>query len=272
MHKKILFTDLDGTLLNDRKEITPGCQAAIDETLERGHIIVLSTGRPLASALILARRLNLIREGCFAFAFNGAQIYDLYHEKTIYGKGLPLKVIPPIFRAAAKMRLHIQTYDDESIFSEHETDALKTYSAIHGLPVRIVPDIGAALKQSPYKLLAIDYQDHEKLLRFQEEILPGYANLLDSFFSDDCLLEMVPVGISKGFAVRWLCEYLAVPLEYSVAAGDAQNDIPMLQAAHVGAVMRNAFPGVAGYGDYITQADNNNDGVAEIIRRFILSD
>lgn len=67
-----------------------------------------------------------------------------------------------------------------------------------------------------------------------------------------------------------MCRYLGIPLENSVAAGDAQNDVEMLQTAHIGAVMCNAFPGIAEYGDYVTQADNNHSGVAEIIRKFIL--
>ena len=71
-------------------------------------------------------------------------------------------------------------------------------------------------------------------------------------------------------AVRWMCDHLGIPIENSVSAGDAQNDIEMLQAAHVGAVMCNAFPGIQEYGDYVTEHDNNHDGVAEIIRKFIL--
>ena len=67
-----------------------------------------------------------------------------------------------------------------------------------------------------------------------------------------------------------MCDYLGIPLANSVAAGDAQNDIPMLEAAHIGAVMANAFPEIAAHGNYVTTADNNHDGVAEIIRKFIL--
>lgn len=91
-------------------------------------------------------------------------------------------------------------------------------------------------------------------------------------FSLDCYQEIVPEGISKGFAVRWFCDYLGIPIENSVAAGDAQNDVEMLKAAHVGAVMCNAFPGIAEYGNYVTEHDNNHDGVAEIIHKFILKD
>lgn len=272
MSKKILFTDLDGTLLNDQKEITPGNQDAIDEALSRGHVIVISTGRPLASARVQARRLGLIREGCYAITFNGAQIYDMYHEKTVYGKSIPMSVVPPVFRAAAQMQLHIQTYNDNCILCERETAALKEYARINGLSYQIFPNIGDALTEAPYKLIAIDFQNPEKLVQFQKQILSGYRDSLDSFFSNDYFLEIVPTGISKGFAVRWMCDYLDIPLECSVAAGDAQNDIPMLEAAHVGAVMCNAFPGITKYGNYVTQADNNHDGVAEIIHRFILKD
>lgn len=272
MHRKILFTDLDGTLLNDQKEITPGNQAAIDEALLRGHIIVICTGRPLASARIQARRLGLTREGCYAITFNGAQIYDTFHGKTVYGRSIPRQIVPPLFHTAAQMGIHIQTYNDTGILSEHETPALKKYAKICGLSYEILPDIGQALSEEPYKLLAINFQEPEKLHRFQKEVLVQYRDSLDSFFSNDNYLEIVSTGISKGFAVEWMCRYLNIPLEDSVAAGDAQNDIPMLQAAHVGAVMRNAFPGIADYGSYVTQSDNNHDGVAEIIHRFILED
>ena len=80
------------------------------------------------------------------------------------------------------------------------------------------------------------------------------------------------MSLAKGFAVRWFCDYLGIPIENSVAAGDAQNDVEMLKAAHVGAVMCNAFPGIAEYGNYVTEHDNNHDGVAEIIHKFILKD
>ena len=85
MDTRILFTDLDGTLLDDSKKITPGNQTAIDEALAQGHKIVISTGRPLAGAWAQAEKLGLTKEGCYAITYNGGQIYDSYHRKTIYG-------------------------------------------------------------------------------------------------------------------------------------------------------------------------------------------
>ena len=272
MERRILFTDLDGTLLNDKKEITPGNQAAIDEALAKGHIIVISTGRPLASARIQAERLGLTKKGCYAITYNGAQIYDTYHQKTVYGKGLPQNIVKPLFDAAASRGIHIQTYNDTHILSEHENFEIKKYSQVIGIPYKIVENVDAALTTDPYKLIAINYESHDKLVEYKQNVLSDYEGTLDSFFSNDNFLEIVPTGISKGFAVHWMCSHLGVPLENSVAAGDAQNDIAMLEAAHVGAVMCNAFPGIAEHGNYVTRADNNHDGVAEIIHRFILRD
>lgn len=271
METKILFTDLDGTLLDDNKEITPGNQNAIDAALAQGHKIVISTGRPLASARIQAEKLGLTKEGCYAITYNGGQIYDTYHKKTIYGKTLPSSLVTPLFQEAHARNLHIQTYSDTYILSEFDTAALHRYAKVNGLPFQIVNPISHTLTADPFKLIAIDYDDHEKLLSFQKEVLSQYSEILDSFFSNDYFLEIVPVGISKGFAVRWMCNFLGIPLENSVAAGDAQNDIAMLEAAHVGAVMCNAFPGIAEHGNYVTNADNNHDGVAEIIHKFILN-
>lgn len=272
MTRRILFTDLDGTLLNDEKVITPGNQTAIDEALAKGHIIVISTGRPLASALMQAEKLGLVKEGCFAITYNGSQIYDIYHRKTVYGKALSRTLVKPLFQEAAKRSLYIQTYDTTHILTESSTPELQAYTRHIQIPYRIVEDIGEALTEDPYKLIAIDLNSHQKLLDFQSEVLSAYQDALDSFFSNDAYLEIVPRGISKGFAVQWMCEFLGIPLENTVAAGDAQNDIAMLEAAHVGAVMRNAHPDISRHGNYVTKADNNHDGVAEIIHRFILKD
>ena len=86
---RILFTDLDGTLLNDQKKVTSQTQKAIDNALAAGHKIVITTGRSLASGLTYAKETGFIKEGCYVIAFNGGQIYDPFHKKTIYGKTIP---------------------------------------------------------------------------------------------------------------------------------------------------------------------------------------
>ncbi len=268
--KKILFTDLDGTLLNDEKQISAGNQAAIDEALAKGHAIVISTGRSLPSALSLAERLGFSGEGCYVIAWNGGEIYDLYRRKTICSRTLPRALARPLFDMAAAREIHIQTYDRTHVLSEHDNQMLRDYEHFTGHHYRVVADIARELTVDPHKLLAICYDSHERLETFRQEALSLYPDLISSFFSSDTYLEIVPKDVSKGSAIRWMCAHMEIPLENSIAAGDAPNDISMLEAAHIGAVMRNALPGVAEHGDYVTQSDNNHDGLAEIIRRFML--
>lgn len=269
---RVLFTDLDGTLLDDEKKVTPGNQAAIDEALAKGHKIVVTTGRPLASARVCASQAGLDKEGCYVICFNGGQIYDPYHDKTVYGKTFSREIAVNIIYEALKRDLHIQAYSDTQILAVRETEELREYARINRLPFALVGSVEEMVPQDPYKLIAISFEDKGKNDCFQEEVLKKMSGSVDSFFSNDAYLEIVPDGVSKGNAVRWFCEYMGIPIENSVAAGDAQNDVEMLKAAHVGAVMCNAFPGIAKYGNYITERDNNHDGVAEIIRKFILKE
>ena len=92
------------------------------------------------------------------------------------------------------------------------------------------------------------------------------------FFSCDQYLEFLPEGINKGSGVRFICSHLGVPLENTLAAGDAENDITMLQAVHTPCVMKNADPEMFSYASYITERDNNHSGIAEIIEKFILQE
>ena len=269
MDCRILFTDLDGTLLDDNKEISPGNHQAIEEALSQGHKIVVSTGRPLPSARIQIERLGLTREGCYAITYNGGLIYDTYHQKILYGKSIPRRLVKPLFEAALQRNLHIHTYTDTHILSCRDTEEVRVYASTTLLPYEIADEEISQLTFDPYKLLVINL-DPDRLTEFQQHVLINYAQELHSFLSTDALLEIVPVGVDKGAGVRWLCDYLNIPIENSVAAGDAQNDISMLETAHVGAVMRNAYPGIAEHGNYVTEHDNNHDGVAEIIRKYIL--
>ena len=218
-------------------------------------------------------KAGLDKEGCYVICFNGGQIYDPYHEKTVYGKTFSKETAAKIIGEAMKRDLHIQSYSDTHILSARDTEELHRYAKINQLPYKVVECAADVVPEDPYKLIAITpAEQKEKNICFQKEVISQYAGEVHSFFSNDCYQEIVPEGISKGFAVRWFCDYLGIPIENSVAAGDAQNDVEMLKAAHVGAVMCNAFPGIAEYGNYVTEHDNNHDGVAEIIHKFILKD
>lgn len=266
----ILFLDLDGTLLNDEKMVTEGNRRAIERMLERGHRVVIATGRPLLTGLLEAQKLGLCGEGCFLIAYNGGLIYDCGRRRTLFRTGMELSYVRELFDRGMAAGLHVQTFDDEFALAERETPEFHYYNQRYGMPIQLVPDVIAYLKVKPVKTILLDLNGPDRLLEFQRRQMEWSRDKLNCFPSDPRILEYVPLGIDKGRGIRFLCDYLGVPIEHSIAAGDGENDRSMIQAAGTGAVMANASEELKSCGDYVTQNDNNHDGVAEIIERFIL--
>lgn len=273
--QKILFSDLDATLLNDSKDIEPGTREAIDEMLAQGHIFTACTGRPLASALGVVKMFGLDKEGCYVAAYNGGVLYDPFRQKVIAYHSVPIPVVRRMFGEAHKAGLYIHTYDrtrDDAVMACRRTPELDAYTGHTKLVPVIAKDVLERLKEAPAKMIVISLTDHERLRQFEKEQAGWAGECLNSFFSCEQYLEYCPAGISKGSAVKALCEYLDIPVEHSVAAGDERNDISMLQEAGTGAVPRNAYLEVKAYADYQCEKDNNEGAVGEVIRRFVLAD
>lgn len=267
---KILFLDLDGTLLNDAKEITEGNRLAILEALKLGHKIVISTGRATSCAVELAESLRLTMEGCYVIAFNGACIYDVYRKEPVYNKTIPLPYVRYLLDTAHRLGIHAHTYLGHQVISETDTPDLHRYVKATHMTFQIVPDACKLLTEEPNKILVVDYKNHLPLEEFQNAVADWAKGKVDTYFSCNELLEVVAPGVTKGNAVGILCKHLGIPPEATIAAGDADNDITMLKAAHLGVVMKNAADYMYQYGDYITEQDNNHDGIAEVIQKFML--
>lgn len=270
MDKKILFTDLDGTLLDSKKEVSRKNEITIGKALEAGHKIVISTGRPISSAKLLAKRLNLDKEGCYIIASNGAVLYDSYKEELLYETGVPLRHIRHLLDCAYEEGLHAHTYTRDHVLSERDTKELQNYTKSIRVPALIVDDIPGYLTYDPVKVLILHKESKQHLIDFEKRMAPWSAGKFDTIFSCDYMLEYCPVGITKGGAVKKLCKLLDIPVSNSIAVGDAPNDLSMIEAAGIGCVMSNGYDEVKALADYITKLDNNHDGFAEVVERFLL--
>ena len=271
MKKRLLFLDLDGTLLNDKKEITDGNKIALEQALERGHSIVIATGRPLKSAKDLAGRLGLDKPGCIMIASNGAILYDWAKNDTIFSCTMPIPTVRKLFAEANRRSLHIQTYEGELVLVEPrcEDEALEWSCSKIGMQHRVIADAQQDVVQEPVKCLMIDYYDQTDLQAMQQWIRENMAQEADCFFSCREYLEIVTKGMNKGNAVRHLCEMMGVDIANAVAVGDAANDLSMIQAAGIGVAMANGTAEVKTVADYITERDNNHDGIAEVVNKFL---
>lgn len=270
--KKILFTDLDGTLLNDDKQVSEGNRAAIQRLLDAGHYLVVSTGRPTKSGFQVVQRLGLTMPGCYMISYNGGTIFDCSKQEVWKEKTFPIELVKYLFDEADKYGVHIQTYGvDDKVLTTKNSEELRYYleGNRNALDYEICNDVCADLTKEPNKVLLISMSE-EKLLQFRNEHQEQLARKCESTFSSRQLLEYLPAGVSKGNGVRTLCEMLNVDIKNAYAAGDERNDISMIQAAGVGVAMKNAVEEAKAVADYVTENDNNHDAIAEVIDKLML--
>ncbi len=270
MNHKILFVDLDATLLNDEKAVTEGNREAIRTMLAEEHYIALATGRPIESGRIVARELGLTVPGCYMVAFNGAVIYDCAADRVLFRRSIPIDVVQELFERADRAGIYAQTYTSTDIIARRHTKELDYYRAKAGLSYKLSENVLDALAEEPQKVLLIALDKKERLQRFQRNNLRWEQGKCTSFFSCSEYLEYCPLGTSKGTGVEYLCRILGMSQDATVAVGDEQNDLAMLKAAHVGVAMKNGTSELKAAADYVTKNDNNHDAIAEVIEKFVL--
>lgn len=269
---KIIFIDIDDTLLTHDKKITPENKQAIQKALEKGHKAVICTGRPLAAAIPIVEELGLTQEGCYIIAFNGAEIYDFSNKKNLVRNTLHMEQVRYLFSAAKKAGIHVQTYDEnDTLLTKKDDEETHSYCDRIKLPFRIDPGLPDSLTSEPVKVLMIDLHDHARIDALRQSMEPwangeGQVNL---FFSNDWYLECVRKGITKGSAIHWFCKYMNVPIADTIGCGDSENDISMIQETGIGCAMANAVDGCKKAADYVTKNDCDHSGVAEIIEKFM---
>lgn len=269
--RKALFLDMDGTALDDRHQMSEANVRALERAIEAGHEVIVTTGRPMASARLLFENYGLREIGCkYMIAYNGGMVLDMKEEKVLYQKPLALEYIRRLIEEARARGVYLQTYMDDFVLSERDDENLEHYTKKTGMRAKVVPDLTEALLGAPCKALAIDVHSPKPLKEFMDRMADWAEDKVDMFLSSREYLEIVPKGISKGNALRDFCARLGIPVENSVAAGDENNDIDMLRAAGVGCAVKNAQPEVKAAADYVTERDNNQSAVEEIVERFLL--
>lgn len=268
---KLLFTDMDGTLLNDKGEISPAMKQALDELTARGHHLILTSGRPLPSILKVCEGAGIHYPNMLIISNNGALVYDCDARSGILSMRLDIDDIRYIVEEANKINLHIHAYTETEVISQKLDEEVISYVNRVKLPVKCVDNIPDSLPNSSFKLLAIHLTDRKILEDFRNHISKHCGDRMQIIFSNDQYLEMLPMAAGKGNALLFVEEYLHIPHSHTFAAGDAENDISMIQAAGTGIAMQNASQQVKEIADIVTKKDNDHDGLIEIINQYFRS-
>ena len=267
---KIFFADLDGTLLNDNKQITPLTYEMLKKWTQKGHKLVLCSGRALDSVLHVRETLGLGDfSNMYVIGYNGGEIYDCTTKQLLNRVALSFDAAKKCFEIAKRFDIHIQTFSDTHIITEKEDDELRFYKKAVHTPVIITNDFMSYLDKEPCKCLAISLHDKELMKTFSNAIAQELGSEVTVMTSTPKYIEMFPATSGKGFSVQWLCNYLNIPLENALAAGDEMNDISMIETAGIGIAMKNGRDFVKQISNITTDFDNNNDGLVPVLKKYL---
>ena len=271
---KLLALDLDGTLLNGEKQITPRTRAALDRARAQGVLLVPVTGRPAQGIPPVVRALPGLR---YVVSSNGATIRDLAEGKVLLEKHLSaalclevldrcaqVPMIREVFRAGVG---YLSREDYEILRARYAGTSMLQY---HLDTRQVVPGtVADFLRADPRpveELFFLTGSTGEKAaLRDLLSDIHGIG-FADPFPND---LEVIAQGIDKGEALGFLLGHLGIPAAQVLAMGDGGSDLPLLQAAGIGVAMANATEGLKAAADYVT-ASCDEDGVAAAIEKFVL--
>lgn len=262
---KLMAIDIDDTLINDDKEVTPATQEALEKAVAKGVVVTLATGRAYASAQALARQTGL---NVPIITYQGALVKNLMDEKVLYERYVPYEAGKKLYDFCIENNLHLQTYIDDKLYAREENQKLIDYATLNGTKYHIEPDFEKLLSKPTPKFLIIDAPD------YLDEISPVLRELLGDGVhitkSKPHFLEIMHKEGTKGAALTFLAEHFGCDLSETIACGDSWNDHEMLEAAGLGVAMGNAIAPLKEIADYVT-ASNNEDGIKQVIEKFILN-
>ena len=263
---KCLALDLDGTLTNSEKRITPRTLQALLLAQERGVCVILASGRPVCGQRPLAEQLQLQRFGGYILAFNGGTIVRCATGEHLVRTTLPHHLLPQIIGAATSRGFDLLSYQGDIMLSNNTANPHVQYAArINGMQLKQPADLTAALVQPVPKCIIVG--EPEQLAVLEKEMQETFADMLNCVRSEPFFLEIMPCGIDKAARLQWLLQQIGARREDLVACGDGFNDISMLRFAGIGVAMGNAQPSVKEVADFVT-LDNNNDGLVPVVERF----
>lgn len=271
MKYKLLVLDVDGTLLNNEKEISKRTLAALLKVQHTGVRIVLASGRPTSGLKPLAKALEMDNFGGFIVSYNGSKVIKADDGEVLFERRINPELIPYLEKKSRKNNFSIFTYHDNYLLTDNADDPhIRQEARLNNLRIVEEEEFSTAIDFAPCKCVLVS-DDVEALRGLENHWKKRLDGVLDVFPSEPYFLEVVPCGVDKANTLGVLMEQLGVARDEVIAIGDGVADVTMLQLAGVGVAMGHAQDSVKICADYIT-ASNEEDGVAQAVEKLILSE
>ena len=262
---KLIAFDMDGTLLNSRKQISEHTLEAINRAFDAGKEVILSTGRCVAELREYFKRIPGLR---YVVCSSGAILYDVKEEKILYSNSISTELAEKILTESKKEDLMVHLLAIESIVQKKDIPQMGVYRPMYEKVTTQVDDIYEYYKEHPFEVpkLNLYHATAEGRERTRKRLAGLDLVLADA---EKTALECSATGVTKGTGLLRLCEHLGIEPEETIAVGDADNDLNILETAGLAIAVGNANEHVKAAAAVVVN-DCDHDGCAEAIDKYLL--
>lgn len=274
-HKiKMIGFDLDGTLLTDQKELGEYTVQILKRAVEEGIVILPITGRPLCGLPEEVTGLTGLR---YAITANGARILDLKNAAVLKEQLVSVETAEKILDILGNYDSLREIYYDGTGYAEREKleqidhffeeGPMAEYVRSTRQPVENLMDKFRKESREVDKVQGVfaDLGEREAAL---DEIRKLEGVTITGALHNN--IEVNAAGVDKGNALLWLAQYLGIAPEETLAFGDGNNDLALLEKAGTGVAMKNGIEEIKRAADETTEKTNDEEGVAQFIETYVL--
>lgn len=265
---KIVFIDLDGTLLNDKKRISLKTRRSIKRLVNNGVYVVVTSGRNCKYCIDKSRKALASK---IVISSNGAEIYDYGNRKVFLNSYIEFTKLENVWNYCNKNKIGV-------IFNAISGVYINKYLIDnYDYKTKLLTSV-KELKKLDVSQMVISVNNYNKILKAEEYVkkvgldIAYFSKSYDdnSMIDNKCSLDAINEGVSKGSAIEKLLEILKIDKKDSICFGDYINDLDMFDACGYKVAMENACDEIKEKADYVTFSNNNNNGVSYFIDKYLL--
>ena len=207
--KKILVLDIDGTLVNSEKKITPETLKYLKMIQEQGHIVALASGRPFPGLKQYSDALGLAEYGGYALSFNGGKVISCATQEVIYTKAIPNRYAKILYDFAKERHIGMVTYKDNQVITGTDTDGYMEFEArLNHMELCQVDDFLKVVDFDMIKCLMT--AEPEVAEQYEKELAALVSPDLNVFRSEPYFIEITVKGVDKAESIARLLEHIGM--------------------------------------------------------------
>ena len=274
---KVIIMDIDGTLTNNEKVITPKTKAALIEAQKAGAILVLASGRPTSGLMDFAKELKMNENHGLLVSFNGSKVTDCETNKVLFNETMSVEQGQAVLEHMKKFDVIPMVVKDDYMYVNDVYNNMIDYK---GKPFNIIKyegrnnkfklceknDLAAFADYPLNKILTAGTPEY--LEAHYKKMMEPFKDTLNCMFTADFFFEYTAKGIDKAKALDTVLIPMGYKKEEMIAFGDGHNDASMVKYAGTGVAMANAVDALKDVADEVTLS-NEEDGIAYTLSKYL---